>query len=141
MCVRGGRWFWRRRLPSRLAAPRGTGLGCEFRDCRLALKTSERAEARRRASLPDAEFERLNMDLQPGPGAAGSLGAALAAFPATVARGPALTFPTALPQKLLAFAKSLREGDQALLPQALAEEICWLLYGAPRVDAGGCDIA
>jgi hypothetical protein len=119
MCLRGGRWFWRRRLPVDLAAPRGTERRCKFRDIRLALRTSERAEARRRASLLDAEFERLTMNVQSGPAGNSSLGAALAAFrdylvveaerrralrepddPATAARGPALPFPAALLERL-----------------------------------------
>jgi hypothetical protein len=153
MCLRGGRWFWRRRLPARLSPPRGTSLGCSFRDIRLALGTSDRAEARRRAYLLDAEFEKQSMTLGTDPSAANSLGTALAAFrdhviieaerrrasrapdePAVAGRGPSVAFPTALLRRVLAVAESAGEGGEAVLPQALADEICALIDSAPPAE-------
>ena len=154
MCLRGGRWFWRRRLPARLSPPRGTSLGGSFRDIRLALGTSDRAEARRRACLLDAEFEKQSMTLGTDPIAAKSLGTALAVFrdhviieaerrrasrapdePAVAGRGPSVAFPTALLRRVLAVAESVGKGGEAALPRALADETCALLDSAPTAEA------
>lgn len=96
MLVRFGNWYWRRRLPACIHDTSQPNFLSRCRDVRLALGTSDRGEARRRAFLLDAEFERLIMNAHRGVApAAGTLTDLLADQP----QRPASPHPNGLQQR------------------------------------------
>lgn len=148
--IREGRWYWRRRLPRSVARPpRGTTAECEKLQLRLALRTSDRAEARRRAALLDAEFERVIMTIPTGTNmVSATVGNVLADFRDTIiieaqarraAEPPAGPAQANLPQEVamapdLAARLLAQAGSDAgaMLPPDLAEETCAALDAAPK---------